>query len=337
MSQISNLKKHLENKKFAANTIRQNLNYATEFLTFLKAENLSPEEAKYTDILAFIEILRDENKSTRGINRYLLAIRHLYNFTDINKNPAEGVILKGITRKVPDSLLEEKELKEIYETYPVFDLRGKRNKVILSLLINQAVTTQELHKLKPEHLLLEKGKIIIPGSKRSNQRTLKLESSQIIELYEYTNKIRPEILSAVTKGFQHFLHIKQSANSDKQFEINRSMTLKNIHKAQGRKPDKINIEQIEKQLFISSNGSENIKNSLYHLFAALKKRHPEIKNAKQIRMSVITNKLKNNNLREVQYFAGHKYGSSTERYKLNNIEDLKKEIGKYHPLNNLKM
>lgn len=301
-SQISQFSNYLKSKKFANDTIRMYKNYTSEFITLLKENNLNPEEAKYTDILDFIEVLKEKGKSIRNINCHLLALRHYYNSLNINKNPAEGVILKGTTRNIPTNLLEEKELTELYETYRIYDNRDKRNKIILGLIIYQAVTTEELHKLKPEHILLKKGKIIIPPGKRSNQRTLKLEPHQIIELHEYINEIRPEII-------------------------------KNINKPPGRKPDKINTEQINKQLFISSNGNTNIKNSLLHLFAALKKKYPYIKHGKQIRMSVITNKLKTMNLRQVQYFAGHKWVSSTERYKLENIEDLKKDVEKYHPLN----
>jgi integrase/recombinase XerD len=47
---------------------------------------------------------------------------------------------------------------------------------------------------------------------------------------------------------------------------------------------------------------------------------------------VITHWLKNYNLRQVQYMAGHKYVSSTERYQQNTLEDLQKEINRYHPL-----
>ena len=94
---------------------------------------------------------------------------------------------------------------------------------------------------------------------------------------------------------------------------------------------KINTENSE-QLFVSMEGKNELKNSLLHLFRALKKLNPAVENAKQIRMSAIRNKLKTNNLREVQYFAGHRYVSSTERYKLGNIETLKKDVEKYHPL-----
>jgi integrase/recombinase XerD len=92
------------------------------------------------------------------------------------------------------------------------------------------------------------------------------------------------------------------------------------------------IQQKTNQLFISMEGKEELKNSLHHLFRAIKKITPEIQNPKQIRASVITNWLKTYNLRQVQYFTGHKYVSSTERYQLNNLDKLQGSLEKYHPL-----
>jgi integrase/recombinase XerD len=80
------------------------------------------------------------------------------------------------------------------------------------------------------------------------------------------------------------------------------------------------IIQPTDQLFISMEGSVNMKNSLYHLFRALKRTNPDVRNAKQIRASVITDWLKTHNLRQVQYMAGHRYVSSTD------------QVDKYHPL-----
>lgn len=91
-------------------------------------------------------------------------------------------------------------------------------------------------------------------------------------------------------------------------------------------------KRLENQLFISINGSENIKNSLLHMFKAIRKLNSEILHPKQIRASVITYWLKNYNLRQVQYMAGRKYVSSTERYQLNNLDSLQKALEKYHPL-----
>ena len=52
----------------------------------------------------------------------------------------------------------------------------------------------------------------------------------------------------------------------------------------------------------------------------------------QIRASVITHWLKNHNLRQVQYLAGHRYVSSTEAFLANDLDDLQEEITKYHPI-----
>ena len=68
------------------------------------------------------------------------------------------------------------------------------------------------------------------------------------------------------------------------------------------------------------------------MFKAIQKENPEILHAKQIRSSVITYWLKTYNLLQVQYFAGHKYVSSTERYQLNNLDNLQDKLEKYHPL-----
>lgn len=60
---------------------------------------------------------------------------------------------------------------------------------------------------------------------------------------------------------------------------------------------------------------------------------PELKNLLQIRASVITKWLKHYNqpggvhgLRETKYMAKHKYVSSTERYKTDNLENLQKDL-----------
>jgi integrase len=66
--------------------------------------------------------------------------------------------------------------------------------------------------------------------------------------------------------------------------------------------------------------------------AMIKRYEPRLTNMAQIRASTITNWLKHYNLREVQYMAGHKYVSSTERYRMDTLEDLQKELEKYHPL-----
>jgi len=186
----------------------------------------------------------------------------------------------------------------------VTDLRTARNKVILSLMINQAVTTDDIGRLEPVHILLRDGKIRAPGSRHEAGRTLDLEASQVIEIQEYLQKIRQEILGSV----------------------------KNKNLTPGRKAESPDLETLSRKLFISMNGSSEMKNSLMHLVRALRQINPKIRSCRHIRQSVITLWLKRYDLRTVQYMSGHKRISSTERYQVGYLEDLQESINKCHPL-----
>jgi integrase/recombinase XerD len=70
---------------------------------------------------------------------------------------------------------------------------------MLGLLIYQGIATEDIKNLEVKHLELREGKITIPGTKRSNERTLKLEPHQIFDLYDYVNEIRKEILNLTKK------------------------------------------------------------------------------------------------------------------------------------------
>jgi integrase/recombinase XerD len=54
--------------------------------------------------------------------------------------------------------------------------------------------------------------------------------------------------------------------------------------------------------------------------------------AKIIRATVLAEWLKTIDIRTVQYMAGHRYVSSTERYYVMNLEELKDSLNKYHPM-----
>ena len=63
-----------------------------------------------------------------------------------------------------------------------------------------------------------------------------------------------------------------------------------------------------------------------------KKQNPEVRSSRQIRASVIMNWLKSNNIRQVQYMAGHRSIVSTEEYRSQDLTDLSKQLELFHPL-----
>jgi len=78
------------------------------------------------------------------------------------------------------------------------------------------------------------------------------------------------------------------------------------------------------------------KNDLYSITRTmvkqLKQNNKKFKSFYHIRGSVISNWLKEYDLREVQYMAGHKRILSTERYVVNDITKLTKEVEKHFPI-----
>jgi integrase/recombinase XerD len=288
------------------NTIRQKSNYAGYYLKWIDSEHLQITDARYNDLLSFIDYCKLEGNTNGHINMKLRSIRDYYEYLKklgtATVNPAVNLYLKGTSHRIISGIIDFKALESIYQAYPVKSLRQKRNKIILGLLIYQGLNTEDLGRLVTENVKLKEGKIHVPGDRRRNSRNMELRSFQLLELHEYLTVVRPEILKEIDKP--------KSA----------------------RKPDQINSERLRDQLFISINGSENIKSSLLHLFREIKRINPAVINAIKIRQSVITYWLKTMNLRQVQYMAGHKYVSSTERYQTSNLENLQNKLEKYHPL-----
>jgi len=69
-----------------------------------------------------------------------------------------------------------------------------------------------------------------------------------------------------------------------------------------------------------------------NIIRRVKKQNPEVIDSRQIRASVIMNRLKSNNIRQVQYMTGHKNIKSTEQYRNQDLTDLSKQLELFHPL-----
>jgi integrase/recombinase XerD len=85
------------------------------------------------------------------------------------------------------------------------------------------------------------------------------------------------------------------------------------------------------QLFLPLGSSLKLQNSLAKMTKELKRINHKFIDVKQLRTSVIVHWLKQYNLRKVQYLAGHRYISSTERYQQDDLESLHRTINTFHP------
>jgi integrase/recombinase XerD len=91
-------------------------------------------------------------------------------------------------------------------------------------------------------------------------------------------------------------------------------------------------KQETEQLFISPKGGTDQSNYVTALMRQVKHINPQIKNAQQLRASVIVKWLRTHHLRKTQYLAGHTYISSTEAYLINDTESLTESVQQYHPM-----
>ena len=95
-------------------------------------------------------------------------------------------------------------------------------------------------------------------------------------------------------------------------------------------PIKTYIEEFKPNPFLFT--SKKQSDMICKIISQAKKLNPEIIDSRQIRTSVIMSWLKTNNIRQVQYMAGHKSIRSTEQYRQQDLTDLVRQLELFHPL-----
>lgn len=307
-------KAYLKQQELSKTTAEMYHYQTMNFISFLDKDNTEVENCTEKEIMLYLGYLQKQGIAPETRKLRLSALKHFFNFQIENNqrkdNPANRIKLQGGQKQKLYPILSPQELQSIYENYTVpkeddprshhnwfnaYKLSKERNKVIIGLLFNQGITTAEVSRITTDSLDLRNGKIDITGGRTGKDRTLELKSSQIMDLMEYQYKTRNELLK--------------------------------YHK------------EPTKQLFLSTPASGqtqvndvNAFNIFKRLTDELKEQNPKFINFLQVRASVITYWLKNYNLRQVQYMAGHKRIISTEMYLINDIDDLQKEIDSFHPI-----
>ncbi len=89
----------------------------------------------------------------------------------------------------------------------------RRDEVIISLLIYQALTVQEIATINTEDINLEAATIKAKGGYKQKLRTLSLQASQILLLHNYIKEDREKIIHK-TKRYNPFIAVRtRSENS----------------------------------------------------------------------------------------------------------------------------
>jgi site-specific recombinase XerD len=264
------------------------------------------EEICYQDAMMFINWSSKHGASQKTIANYLLHIRKFYDFLmsegTLKENPVAHIKVQGIKRKVYHDILNTDELQQLYQQYP---------------------TTIE-------H---EPGKQIPPQQKNIISRR---RNKIILSLLIYQG-LRVEEVAAINLQDLQLREGKITVHAQRRTAA-RIMKLEShqvyelmdyIHEV---RKEFLQTGTTSSKLFLQWNDSDNFHNITQPMLKHLRTINSRIKNCDQIRASVITQWIKQYDLRKVQYLAGHKYVSSTEEYKANNIDELQDDITKFHPL-----
>ena len=252
--------------------------------------------AVYKDILTYVGALRTRYSNASTLNRILCSLKAYYDYLCVSgqrpDHPAASIVLRD--QRSRDIQLQDlftmEELEVLLNRPERYAHLTSRNKVLMSLLIYQALHPAEMEALKIRKILTWKpAPLRIKSTAKTNSRELSLKPNQILLFYDYIREIRPKLLKAGT-GEQLLI---------------------------GHRGQPMPAEDITK----------HVKRSFAGLYPG------RTVNAQTIRQSVIAHLLKQgHSLSVVQAFAGHKYPSTTERYRPTGTQTLKAAIETFHPI-----
>jgi integrase/recombinase XerD len=303
----SKFKEWLLLKKYSPATVESVIRITEYFRQWAMTENIFElEEICYQDAMMFMHYCSKNGTSQKTIANYLMHIRKFYNFLmsekQVKENPVAHIKVQGIKRKIYHDILSTEELQKLYDLYPT------------------TVTA-------------EAGKIIPPQwknilSKKRNKAILGLLINQ---------GLRVEEVAAITLQDLQLREGKIIIHAQRRIAA-RAMKLEShqvyeimdyIHET---RKEFLRTNDATDKLFLHWKKGERFYGITALMLSHLRKINNRIKNFDQIRASVITQWLKQYDLRKVQYMSGHKYVSSTEDYKTNIIDELQDDITKFHPL-----
>lgn len=281
-------------ERVAPSTAKRYLREIELFFSSVEEKNIHPKTATYQQIMDYLGNLRKKTKAKK-INCSLHALKHYYGYL-LATGQRKDHPCKAITLRDKES--RDIQLQDLFKREELELLLEKKERYTILKNRNQIIISL----------------LIYQGLTNGEIKNLQIEN---INLEQGTIQIKS---SRKTNGRNLKLQSKQIYWLMCYIQKDRPKLL------QGKTSNQLIISNIG-GLPITGEGICALIDTLKHLFPTKKL------NAKTIRQSVITNLLKEGkDLRIVQAFAGHKYPSTTEKYKQTQVEELKNQILKYHPL-----
>ena len=291
-------REYLQQHRYSNSTITTHELRIERFTRWIKAYGTTIIKANYEILLQYAKYLQQNKKYKRSsTNNELRAIKLYYDYLIVKeiivKNPAENLIIRGKYTKVLNNLLKEEELEDLYYSFEI-----KHHDTFFR-------ATKQRDKVIT-------GLIVYQGI-------------TAVELYN----LKEEHLE-LTKGKIYIPSTRRSNRRTLKLQPSQIIGFIEYTTKARIYLSKRNNATNEEQLFYAS--LHLIHRITGRIIKTLKTHNHKVKSYAQIRSSVIVNWLEKNNLRHVQYMAGHRYISSTEKYVQDNLENLHEIVNTLHPL-----
>jgi integrase/recombinase XerD len=291
-------KEYRQKKGYSEKSIRVQDSHVNCFKSWCIRENINPEDISYNHALKFIDSEKERGISRQSIIREINSIRIYFDYL-LESGIAHQNIIKRIRimqrgKKVLPEILSPAQLEEIYQDFVNLPAWNHGTKAARFLRQRNTVIL---------------GLMIYQG----------LDSGEIARLE--TNHVN------LSEGKIYIASGRNSNSRTLKLQSNQILPFKTY--LEETRP--VLLEKREMQstyLFPSKKFSDLV----CKIVGAVKKIHPEIKDSRQLRASVFMSWLKTNNIRQVQYMAGHKNIRSTESYRSQDLTDLAKQLELFHPL-----
>ncbi len=317
---MQEFKIYLIKKKLIDKSIKRVIDITHKYLDWLEDKNLKIEDSRYSDFMNYIGHLQARATRTKyvkscsnlkndnarsgcqrdsGVVRLKTStindyIRCIGHYYDFRKldNVTVGVRLLGETRS-KCHLFNEEKLDKIYS------LLGVWPNISETHLLKKGKTDYQDTLRK---IIL--GLIIYQGLDRNEAFKLKIDDLDL-------SKGKISIGSSIRKN-------------DRVLDLKSHQILLFY--------DYIKENDLNEQLFPSFGKENRIRKLLEKLLLDLKKQSSDIINLRQLRYSCYAVWIKRFDIRKAQYFAGFKKPSSIQKYQNLDLEDLKGDISRFHPL-----
>lgn len=271
------------------------IHYATEVTKYIQWRRKTKRNGvvKYVDIIDYLEYLRTKNYQYSTLVEKLRPIKHYYNFKKVKINPVEHIKLMGREKPVLKDILSEHQILDIYTTY-------------------KSIKHTDKHKHQRNVVML--GLMCFQGVK-----TIEISKIRL-------NEVVLERLSIKVPKSSRINSRTMQIRSEQLIDLH-------IYITDSREELLHGINQTESDFLIIGNVKEDsLKNTFAKIVKEISQEVTYFKSMQQIRSSLIVNWLKSTNLRKVQYYAGHKYISSTEHYKIGDLSLLTESVIMSHPM-----